>query len=301
MKPIFAVAIVAAALFVGGCATRMSDKLQSSYGTAAVTEEVTMEYRVYLPPGYESDAGRSYPLMVYFHGGGGSHRTWGKKGGLGEIALPYMEREEFGPFIVLSPTVGEMEIITGEAERTLMQDVIPRVQASYRTNGTTVAFGHSMGGLHALMLSLRHPEAFDAVAAASPFVFDVSPYQDAATQQEFERRYGGGFFLGRWQDGVEDVFGNQREFEAHSPFELIRRADSRRVNFPLFLTSGTRDQMGLFPQNERLHEELKQRGIAHEWVVQEGVGHSTVALPQMYDWLHRQATQKGLVSTGGGR
>ncbi len=295
----FILPAVLAALMLGGCATgTMSEKITSDYKAVPVGQQ-QLEYRVYLPPQYESEPGRHFPLLVYFHGGGGNHRSWGEEGGMGERVLPHMRDESFGPFIVLAPSVGRYDVITGLAETELFQHVIPQVKASYRTNEVTVAFGHSMGGLSALMLGLRHPHTFSAVAAASPFAYDVSPYDSGERVEHFKQQFRGGFFLGRWQKGVAGKFQSREEFDAYSPFQQIRAMDSKPC-FSLFLTTGTKDPMGLYAQNELLHRALASAGIAHEYVVQKGVAHSTIREPRLYQWLNEQADKSEFSRNAGG-
>ncbi|MBX3459345.1 MAG: alpha/beta fold hydrolase [Planctomycetes bacterium] len=292
-------AIILLPLLLGACASTLSDKLDSRYDSAPVVAETRLEWRVYLPPQYHAQPQREFPLLVYFHGGGGNHRTWGARGGLGERLQPLMAAEEFGPFVVLSPSVGRFDPITGQAEQLLFESVIPGVREKYRVSDTTIAFGHSMGGLSALMLALRQPGCFDAVAAASPFAYDVSPFDERARIEAFEKEYGGSFFLGRWQTSVEKLFSDEREFERYSPFAQVRNWRGA-LPFRLYLTSGTEDYMGLFPQNLLLHEELQRKGLDHEWVVQRGISHSTLADRRIYTWLHQHSGFAATVSGSAG-
>ena len=288
------------ALMLAGCAVNLSDKIESDWEYVQLDETTRLEYRVYLPPQYEREPGREFPLLVYFHGGGGDHRTWGAKGGLGERMIPFMETGEFGPFIVLAPSVGRFDVITGDAERKLFEEVMPDVRREYRVNDTTLAFGHSMGGLSAMMLSLRHPHVFEAVAVASPYAYDVSPFQPEEQIENFENTYPGGPFVRRWNSSIGGKFSSADEFNSYSPFEQIRRLD-RPVPFDLFLTTGTEDYMGLYPQNRMLHEELTRKGIQHEYLVHEGVGHTTLSEPRIYQWIDAQADRLATVGSGGGQ
>lgn len=296
MKSI-ALVLAAAALALGGCTIRLSENVQSDYRAVQAGEQ-RLQYRVYLPPQYEAQPNREFPLLVYFHGGGGDQRTWGQKGGLAERLAPVMMNEEFGPFIVLAPSVGRFDVITGEAERALFDQVLPKVRAEYRVNDVTLGFGHSMGGLSVLMLGLRNPGVFDAVAVASPFAYDVSPFDEQAEIERFEQQYGSSFFVNRWQKGIAGKFETRESFDSYSPFEQVRHLE-RRPEFRLFLTTGTEDQMGLYPQNELLHDELNRAGIEHEYLVQQGVAHSTLADPRLYQWINQQADS--LQRTGGGK
>lgn len=284
-KLLIALALIAPALFISGCRTILSDKIESRSHGVPLGED-TLVYRVYLPPGYEQNPDKTYPLLVWFHGGGGSELTWGQRGGIAERLLEPMNTGELAPFIVLSPTAGETDVFRGESEKALVERVLPRVKREYRTNGVTVALGHSMGGLNAMIVSLRNPQLFSAVAVASPFLFDTSPYDSEAARQDFEKRFGAGW-QGVYRRAVGSRFETRDEFAAYDPFSRIRNGQT--VPFELLLTSGTEDRFGLFKHNESLHEMLTQRGIAHQWLVQQGVGHTTIANPEVYEWLEAQA------------
>ena len=41
--------------------------------------------------------------------------------------------------------------------------------------------------------------------------------------EEFEKTYGGSFYLNRWQNGVAGKFETPEEFRAYSPFEQLRK------------------------------------------------------------------------------
>lgn len=300
-KLLIALVLIAPALFISGCRTILSDKVESR-GHGVPLGEDTLVYRVYLPPGYEQNPDKTYPLLVWFHGGGGSELTWGQRGGIAERLIEPMKTGELAPFIVLSPTAGETDVFRGESERALVEKVLPRVKREYRTNGVTVALGHSMGGLNAMIVSLRNPQLFSAVAVASPFLFDTSPYDSEAARQDFEKRFGAGW-QGVYRRAVGSRFKTRDEFAAYDPFSRIRSGQA--VPFELLLTSGTEDRFGLFKHNEYLHETLTQRGIAHQWLVQQGVGHTTIANPEVYNWLQANALKaegraQPLITAGGG-
>lgn len=291
--------VVFPVVLLAGCSVTLSEKITSDYEAIKLPTQ-HLEYRVYLPPQYESQPDREFPLLIYFHGGGGSHRTWGAERGLGEKLIDRMEREEFGPFVVLAPSVGKFDVISGESERVLFERVIPEVRSDYRVNDTTVGFGHSMGGLSAMMLSLRHPQSFDAVAVASPFAYDISPFESEANIEAFKSKFGSSPFVRRWLTSVAGKFGTEEEFDAYSPFVQIRKVDTR-LPFKIFLTTGTDDYMGLYPQNRLLHEALTRQGIEHEFLIQDGVSHSTISEPKIYQWMDDQSDSVGLVRSASGR
>ena len=282
---IVALTLLVPSIYLTGCSTVLSEKIESVSHGVDVGEE-KLVYRVYLPPSYEAEPNRQFPLLVWFHGGGGNEKTWGKVGGIGERLLQPMSTGEWPEFIVVSPTVGEFDVYNNGDDEALINKVLPRVNREYRTNGVTLAYGHSMGGLNALMVTLRHPEKFDGLAVASPFAFDTSPYDCELAIEGFEKKFGAGW-QGVYRRGIKSYFGNKQSFDAYDPFTQVRRTST--LPFPVLLTSGTRDGFGLFPHNQHLHQMFVRSGISHDWLVQKDVGHGTVVSPAIYEWLEVQA------------
>jgi enterochelin esterase-like enzyme len=276
------------ALLAGACRVPLSEGLTSQAGRSG-DDHRAIDYRVYLPPGYESEPEARYPLLVWFHGGGENEDGWGRRGRIGEIAHARMASGNLQKFIVLAPSAGSFTPIWFGYERRLIEQTIPEVQAAYRCNGTVVAFGHSMGGLSLLMVGLRNPDAFDAMCVASPFVFDTHAWETPERRRWFEQKFGSGGFVSRYRQNQRKYFDEFDQFARWDPITLIRtRGGSVRLP-PLLLTSGDRDNLGLWPHNLHLHELMLAHGIDHDWLPQPGVGHGTVEEPALMRWLDLQA------------
>jgi len=147
---------------------------------------------VYLPPGYEYQAGRRYPVM-YMHDGQNLFdpetsfvrgRTWQ----FGENADRLIFAGEIEPLIVVGiyNTPRRLEEYThardrrmggGEARqygRLLVDELKPWIDARYRTlpdEENTALGGSSLGGLVSLYLGLEHAETFGKLAVMSPSVW----------------------------------------------------------------------------------------------------------------------------------
>src|SRR5690606_13046032 len=74
-----------------------------------------------------------------------------------------------------TPTSVQREIATfptnGGADRflrMLREELIPWVDANYRTNSYKILVGHSLGGLFTINTLITEPDAFDAYVAISP-------------------------------------------------------------------------------------------------------------------------------------
>ena len=284
MKPVLWMSVLAMVI-VGGCRLPVSDALKHEGGS--VTDfNMTVDYEVWLPEGYEKDTTREYPVLVWFHGGGENELGWGREGRIGTIVRDRVAKGAIQPFIVVSPSAGTFQPIFRTYDKLLVEYILPDVEKRYRTNGTTVGFGHSMGGLSALIVALKHPGLFKGVVVSSPFVYDTCPWDSAEQKAAFDSEYGGRF-VRRWRYQVGMNFDSREEYDEWSPYSLLRSGVN--PGCPLLLTVGDQDPLGLYANNMNLHEVMAAQNIEHEWYVQEGVGHGTVEDARLMDWLNEQA------------
>jgi predicted alpha/beta superfamily hydrolase len=147
---------------------------------------------VYLPPSYRERETARYPVL-YMQDGQNlfeAERAFvpGEHWRLSEAADDAINERTAAPMIIVgvdhagparieeyTPTHDPNRDAGGKADdygRLLLEELKPRIDASYRTiaNDTAVG-GSSLGGLVSLHLGLRHPDVFRAVAAMSPSVW----------------------------------------------------------------------------------------------------------------------------------
>lgn len=147
---------------------------------------------VYLPPGYEEQPQRHFPVLYLHDGQNLFDRStsfagvdWNVQGAADHL----IHGGSVQPLIVVgiyntgksriheytptkSPKLGG-----GRADRYakfLMQEVIPFIQGEYRAQPDPAATGiggSSLGGLVSLYLGLKYPQAFGKIAALSPSVW----------------------------------------------------------------------------------------------------------------------------------
>jgi len=143
---------------------------------------------VYLPPGYELEPHRRYPV-VYMHDGQNlfdahtafAHNPWR----CDEIAEQVIRSGECEPVLIVGianstdrireygPRSGSDDL-SGDYARTLVDEVKPFIDAHYRTKPGaehTAVGGASMGGLISLYLSKWYPGVFGMCIAMSPSVW----------------------------------------------------------------------------------------------------------------------------------
>jgi pimeloyl-ACP methyl ester carboxylesterase len=140
-------------------------------------EAVDRDAVVFLPPGYNRDKHRRYPVVYALHGFSIGAEQWTH-----EIRVPQTIEGAFAqgakPMIVVLPdskTVygGSMyssSVTTGDFERYIYHDVVHYMDSHYRTIPNRLArglVGHSMGGYGALRIGMKHPEVFGSLYVMS--------------------------------------------------------------------------------------------------------------------------------------
>jgi S-formylglutathione hydrolase FrmB len=162
---------------------------------------------VYLPPGYDDDPARRYPVIVILTGYGGTGpfllnlRAW-------DESLPQQLDRLIGgvqmrPAIVVMPDCwtryGGSQYLNSSAlgnyEDYLIQEIIPFVDAQYRTltgPAHRAVIGKSSGGYGAIVQAMYHPEIFGAMACHSgDMYFEFCYIDDLAKLQPHLVSYGG--------------------------------------------------------------------------------------------------------------
>ena len=141
---------------------------------------------VYLPPGYDEQPDRHYPVAYLLHALGDSAATmvtpatdgqrWAAP--IEDVLDPVFGRMGVPPMIVVMPDgwsrwgCGQWvdSPVTGNYETYLLEDVIPTVDATYRTitaASSRGVFGFSSGGFGSWNLASKHPDVFGAMAVLS--------------------------------------------------------------------------------------------------------------------------------------
>ncbi len=149
---------------------------------------------VYLPPGYDRDTKRRYPVL-YLHDGqnlfdGATSFIPGMEWRVDENAQSLIESGAIEPIIIVgvynagrarideyTPTRSAKYNMGGKADlygRMLVEELKPFIDSHYRTKRdarNTGLGGSSLGGLVSLYLGLKYPNAFGKLAVLSPSVF----------------------------------------------------------------------------------------------------------------------------------
>jgi enterochelin esterase-like enzyme len=211
----------------------------------------TVPFLVYLPPGYDDESGRRYPVLYMLHGLGGSYRQW-QEYGLLETADRLIGAGELAPFIIVMPQ-GDQAYWLNHSNggprwgQFVAGDLITAIDERYRTLSNRehrAVGGLSMGGHGALQLAINHPDVFGVVGAHS--------------------------FALRRHEAAPPYFGDQAYFNAHDPVYLYRTQAAVARTFRLWLDVGADDPWQ--QADAAFHQQLADAAVRHAWRVYPG-GH----------------------------
>jgi enterochelin esterase-like enzyme len=125
-------------------------------------------YSLYLPPCYETERTRRYPVLYLLHGANADHTQWPDLNVLPD-ADALIAQGTIAPLVVVMPGGDYRQ---GEDYGTfVLRDLIPHVEQTLRVapdRHDRAIGGLSQGGYWALELALAHPDLFDAVGGHSP-------------------------------------------------------------------------------------------------------------------------------------
>jgi len=174
---------------------------------------------VYTPPGYDAHPTERYPLLILQHGYGEDETGWTRQGkaqfildnliaaGKAKPMIVVMDRgygnKPGTPELHLGPGMPAKEVghAFGAFEAVVLRDLIPTIDASYRTipdRDHRAMAGLSMGGMETLYIALHHPQMFAYIASLSgPILQDPNSSQPFAASLgapfDVKTAYGGTF------------------------------------------------------------------------------------------------------------
>lgn len=242
-----------------------------------------------LPPSYDREEKRRYPVLIFLPGLFNSERDWEERGMQARLE-ELRAAGKIGEFIVAIPYGANSFYLNGKDgtryEDAIVKDFLPFVDKTYRTIGTArgrVIEGISMGGYGALMIAFKQPEKFAAVAAHSAALFEELPKPPASAAD------GRGRF--RYELAAK-LFGapfDVQFFQDNNPLNLAKINAAKIKHLKIYFDVGEQDRYGFDAGNRQLDATLTAAGIKHEFYPAPGehgwsflLSRSTEALT--FDW-----------------
>jgi S-formylglutathione hydrolase FrmB len=223
-------------------------------------------YCVVLPPSFDADKRRYFPILYFLHGLGDNEQFFVHSGAW-NITEDMWEKQELREFVIATPNADASFYInsrSGKAryEDFLLQEFFPFVEKRFRAapgRGHRAIAGISMGGYGALHMAFRHPQLFVAVSAHSAALIEKLPT-----------------FLGAAPDSpragvLGSVFGSPPDaafWDRNSPIVLARTASL--AGLKIYFDCGDQDDYGFESGAAALDKALTSRHILHEFHIYAG-------------------------------
>ena len=156
-------------------------------------DAVDRDILVYLPPSYNRQKSRRYPVVYALHGYSIGAEQWVR-----EIHVPQTIEGAFArgakEVIVVVPdsktlhngSMYSSSVTTGDFEQFIARDLVSYIDGRYRTIPNRLSrglVGHSMGGYGATRIGMKHPDVFGSVYIMSPCCLSPRPVGPANPDQ----------------------------------------------------------------------------------------------------------------------
>jgi S-formylglutathione hydrolase FrmB len=226
-------------------------------------------YCVLLPPSYDADKTRRFPVLYYLHGLGDNEQMFLRSGGW-SLIQDLWERQALGEFVIVTPAAGVTFYLNSRDGRYryedfLLREFLPLIESRYRIRATRASrgiAGISMGGYGALRLAFRRPDLFGSVATHSAAIVAELPAINTGGNARGALRLFG------------NVFGSpvDRQFwDRNDPVTIARTAALSGLK--IYFDCGSQDEYGFDTGAQALHNILMSRKVTHEFHLYPG-GHS---------------------------
>jgi S-formylglutathione hydrolase FrmB len=224
-------------------------------------------YCVVLPPSFDEDKTRHFPVLYFLHGLGDNEQFFVHSGAW-NLVDDMRDKGELKDFLIATPDGRSSFYINARDGREryedfLVQEFLPYIEQRYRAapgRANRAISGISMGGYGALHLAFHHPQLFSSVSAHSAALIDKLPTFLAGTTPNSPRSR----LLG-------NVFGNPPDpsfWEQNNPIAIARTGNL--ANLKIYFDCGDVDDFGFDSGATIIDKVLTSRRIPHEFHIYPG-------------------------------
>ena len=210
-------------------------------------------------------------------------------------------------------------LLTGNWEDYIAEDLVDFIDTHYRTVAASNArgiCGFSMGGYGAMMLVMKHPDVFGAVASFDapldfeamrtviPKIIAENPHGIKFTTDNDERLFTPPFLamaaafspdlnnppylldLPFKYPSPEVIPGVWQRWLRHDPYSLVKRYVANLKKLDIYIGVDSRDKFQITTPDEKFHRILSQLGIRHQFLLYPGThGASLTQMTMMLEFL----------------
>jgi enterochelin esterase-like enzyme len=259
---------------------------------------INIGYNIYLPPEYTNNPSQRFPVLYFLHGQNGDENS-----SPNQIVATVNSATNTQPMIIVFVNGGKnskyMDPLPGSklncvwmAEHTIINELIPTIDATYRTvagkQGRTIQ-GFSMGGMGALRLAFKYPNLFSSVYSFAPAADDnasnVASNEPMLLAQMFN--------------------GSATPFAANEPQNEASANPGSINGLPIHITIGSADS--LLSTAQGIDTLLTSLGITHDPLeIISGIAHDLAGLQAMtkstsYQFASRNFTVSGELTSVSGK
>jgi S-formylglutathione hydrolase FrmB len=239
----------------------------STFKSAVLQHSV--RYCAFLPPSFDKDTTRRYPVLYYLHGLGDNEQSLLNFGGW-DVVDQLRSDGKVGDFVILAPSGGHTFYLNSydgkvRYEDFVVKEFMPQLEKKYRVEGTRATrgiAGVSMGGYGALRLAFKYPNEFAAVSAQMPALIADLPEN---------LNSGGHGSPGSMLGGVFGEPVNRSFFDRNNVFYFAKSdpaVELRRLK--VYVAVGSNDDYGFEQGAQALDRVLTSRGIPHQFHIYPG-------------------------------
>lgn len=225
-------------------------------------------YSVYLPPDYDHNSNRKYPVLYLLHGYSDDETAWVQFGSVNKTADKAIANGEITPMIIVMPN-GELSWyvndLTGKIRWMDMftQEFMPAIEKEFKIRAKKdfrAISGLSMGGYGAFMMCLKNPNLIGHCAGLSAAFW---------TNDQVLKERGENFEQPFWPMGKKTDTEILEYYKKYSVIDLMKTMPKDTINqVRWYFDCGDKDFVT--QGNAYLHIALNQRDIFHEYRVSDG-------------------------------
>lgn len=220
--------------------------------------EIEVGYCIYLPPQYEAEPNRKFPVVFHLHGGRPGSEI--KSVQLSKFVDEAIRAEQLPPTIYVFPNGGPLswynhdKFENGQGEDVFVKELVPHIDKTYRV-GPRAIEGFSQGGRGTTRILFKHPDLW---VSAAP----------GGSGYEPEERI---FQNDGWESPALQIQPADNNAWALAE-RYVEDKNGRERQLPILLWVGTKGFN--YEYNLKFSDYLKGLGINHEKLIVPEVAHS---------------------------